>query len=535
MTITLRAKTDPTSVTNTTFSVDKPSGTLEGDFMLLVVHASNTSISVPTLPAGWQQVRNGVMTGVLGPLIFYKVAGASEPSSYTLTTTASQTLALGMLSFYGASPIAIDTATSQANGSATNRTFPGVTASAAGLLVGFAGLGLNFASTPPGGATEHWDTTIGSRRVYCLSATVSAAGATGDVVATSTNATTSLCVSVMLIESSATTYATPDLRSWSLTTPSSVGSSQTVTIPADAEEGDLLILHAAFDANRTVTTPSGWTALQTIAADGGIWTWWRLAEAGDAGDTVTVSFSGGTTTVGLAIVAVVSRSGKTLTIGASAQTTSSSASSVTLPTVTSTRDNALLLGLVSSPDTTGVDITANSDYLERYDFGSTGVRLLMFTEMLGAAGATGTRSAPWTSGSHVGYCVSLTIEEVSEGILYNGNDLRSYLRSWTLEASVGGAKTTNLLSDAEEQLALLAAWVFSGEGLWSVALDDIFGAAVASSQTATNSLFVEIDQAVAYESDTCFVAQYRTEATIDDVLIFQMRIGISGAPTRSVL
>lgn len=534
MTITLRAKTDPTSVTDTSFSVNKPSGTLEGDLMLMAIYASNTALSVPVLPDGWQQVQEGAITGLVGPLAFYKVAGASEPSSYTLTTASSQTLAIGVLSFYGASPIAVDTAAYQANSSSTNRTMPSVTASAAGLYVGLAGLALNLASSPPGGSTEQWDVASGTRRVYCLSAATSGAGATGSYAATGT-AVASLCVGVHLIEASATTYPTPDLRAYAVTNPSSVGSSQTITVPSTVVDGDLLILHAAFDASRTVTTPSGWTLVQNIDAAGGIWVWSKEAESGDAGATVTVSFSGGTTTVGMALLAIVSRSGKALTVGASSQATSSSASSVTLPTVTSTRDNALLLGLVSSPDTTGVTYLADSDYLKRDDFGSTGVRLLIFTELLGAAGATGTRAIAWTSGSHVGNCVSLTIEEVSEGILYNGNDLRSYLRSWTLEASVGVAKTNNLLSDAEEQLALLAAWVFSGEGFWSVALDDIFGAAVASSQTATNSLFVEIDQAVAYESNTCFVAQYKTEATIDDALVFQMRIGISGAPTRSVL
>lgn len=534
MTIQLRAKTDPTSVTNTTFTVNKPTGTLEGDFMLLVIYASNEALSVPKIGGDWQQVQNGVITGSMGPHCFYRVAGASEPSSYTLTTTASQTLAIGILSFYGDTPLTVDTATFQANASATNRTMPSVTATAAGLYVGLAGLALNFASTPPGGSTEQWDVAIGTKRVYALTAATSGAGATGTYVATGT-ATISLCVGVHLIEASATGYTCPDLRNWSTTAPSSVASSQTVTIPSDVITGDLLILHAAFDANRTVSDPSGWTALQTIAADGGIWTWWKLAESGDAGATVTVSFSGGTTTVGLGVLAIVSRSGKTLTVGASAQAVSASATTVTLPTVTSTRDNALLIGLISSPDTTGVDIAANSDYLERYDFGSTGVRLLLFTEMLGAAGATGTRALPWTTGSHVGNTVSLTIEEVSEGILYNGNDLRPYLRSWSLEATVGAAKTTVVNSTADEQVALLPSWGFSGEGNWDSTLDDIFGAAVAGSQQANNSLFVEINGEVSYESATCFVAQYKVDTTIDEVLVFQMRIGISGAPTRSVL
>lgn len=534
MTVTIRATTAPTAVTNTTFSVNKPTGTLAGDLMLLMVYAANGSIPVPTLPAGWQQVREGGVSDGDGVVVFYKVAGVSEGSSYTLTTTASQSLGLGMISLYGDTPLTIDTAAYQVNSSSTNRTWPSVTASAAGLAVLVGALDQALTSTPPGSATEQWDVTISANKAYLMTAAVAAAGATGTYTATG-SAGASDCITIVVVEAAATTYPTPDLRSWSTTSPVSSASSFDTTIPADVEAGDLLILHAALDADRTVTDPSGWTLLQSIAASGGIRVWWRIAEAGDAGDTVTVSFTGGTTTIGSAIAAFVSRGGKTLVVGASAQAVSAGATSVTFPSVAPTRANALLIALAGSPDTTGTEPAAPNDFLERYDFGGTGVRLVMYSEMLTAAGATGTRTANWTSASHVGNVVSLSIEEVSEGILYNGTDLRQWLKTWSLEATVGAADTTVLNSEAKEQVALLCSWVFNCTGIWTVGLDDVFGAAVVSSQHANNSLFVEIDQAVTYESATAYVAQYKPQATIDNVWVFAASIGISGAPTRGVL
>ncbi|MCX6465541.1 MAG: phytase [Pseudonocardiales bacterium] len=71
-------------------------------------------------------------------------------------------------------------------------------------------------------------------------------------------------------------------------------STHVVTVPADVQPGDALLLFLTGNVSTTtVTGPAGWTPLQSVSASGIIGrVWWREAVAGDAGSTVTVTSSG---------------------------------------------------------------------------------------------------------------------------------------------------------------------------------------------------------------------------------------------------
>lgn len=88
-----------TQITNSTnsFSINKPTGTIQGDFMVLTASAGSNN---PTLvaPSGWTTVADAGGTNP-STLVAYKVAGASEPSSYTVTAGKSQQMSGSILTY----------------------------------------------------------------------------------------------------------------------------------------------------------------------------------------------------------------------------------------------------------------------------------------------------------------------------------------------------------------------------------------------------------------------------------------------------
>lgn len=542
MTIQIRATTTPSVDSSSPYTVNKPSGTLEGDLLLASVVTVSSSINQVLPPDGWFAVRGAGINGDDNISCWYKVAGDSEPSTYDFTSNSNSIVGIGILALYSdaAAEVKIDAVATQVNASG-DRVYPSVTFTAAGLLVcmGAVGAGSTGSSTPPGGMGEHWDTTLSGNRSYCMTGAKSA-GASGTQTATGTTAA-SKCISIALIEGD-TEYPGVRFRGSTNTGPSNVTSDISLTMPANIAAGDMLLAHLTLNEDRTVTTPAGWTLQANLATTGAMRVFSKIATGAEAGANLTIAFTGGSTTASLAVSAFWSPDGATLQIGDVATASDGSAATHDFPTVTAEQDGAALVMLTSKDQTTQYKLTNGLDMWERYDYGASSIRTSMFSEYLLATGATGTRTAALTSGSAAADLVSLLIEPIREGILLNGVDLTDHLTSWRLEANVREAPTTVLSSQAAERIAIISDWLFSCAGLWSVAVDDIFGGLAASSQDADSTLFVEVrqahlpDEGVAYESSTAFVARYRAPiATIDGVLVWEATVGISGAPTRSVL
>lgn len=80
----------------TDLTINKPSGTVEGDIMYaLIIHETGTSVT-ETPPSGWADVGTvplGLGSGQSTALIYKKTAGASEPASYTFSTNTSNQMA----------------------------------------------------------------------------------------------------------------------------------------------------------------------------------------------------------------------------------------------------------------------------------------------------------------------------------------------------------------------------------------------------------------------------------------------------------
>lgn len=118
------AKADTQNIgTATTLVINKPAGTAEGDLMLLVAGAETNGIRA-TPPSGWTEVFDGDNAGGRSPLyIAYKVAGSSEPSSYTLTFASTTRSAGSILTYRNAAYDTIGTITTNVGN------VPGVTVS----------------------------------------------------------------------------------------------------------------------------------------------------------------------------------------------------------------------------------------------------------------------------------------------------------------------------------------------------------------------------------------------------------------------
>lgn len=90
MALSLRGVTDNGAGSNATaLTLNKVTGTLQGDLMIVMCNVDGTtttnySTTTWTLPTGWAQLDTAANAGI-GGFVFYKVAGASEPASYTFT------------------------------------------------------------------------------------------------------------------------------------------------------------------------------------------------------------------------------------------------------------------------------------------------------------------------------------------------------------------------------------------------------------------------------------------------------------------
>lgn len=120
-------------------------------------------------------------------------------------------------------------------------------------------------------------------------------------------------------------------------------SSLTVAVPASVQAGDVMILIA--EQRNTVNTPTGWTLIRSQAGSGGFSTvtaaFYKVAVAGDAGSTVTVTF-GGAESVAL-VLAAYSGVSNSSPVNMSSSSNAGSVTSASTPTVTTTAANCWIV------------------------------------------------------------------------------------------------------------------------------------------------------------------------------------------------
>lgn len=174
-----------TTVVNTTatstVAIPVPSGTAAGDVLVVCLALNGSKVDSAGVPAGWSLI--AAVTSVSNPRVFgyYRVAGASEPASYSWTLSSSVANSGGMARYSGVSGSGpLDAPVSAGFGAATTSpTLTGVTtASPNAMLVGCMGANSsNVGITGPAGMSTLWD--LGGKREQADDAIQAAAGPSG--------------------------------------------------------------------------------------------------------------------------------------------------------------------------------------------------------------------------------------------------------------------------------------------------------------------------------------------------------------------
>jgi hypothetical protein len=165
--------------------VDRPSGVVVGDVVLLVIAARGNPLFTP--PVGFSFIRQDIVANNVRQSVWWKIAGGSEPASYEVVLNQAKDAAGAVLAYRGvdvADPIA---AHSGVTGSSTTILAPGVTTGVDdSMLVGlFAASSLGpispVAMTDRGGLAQKIKYALSMRAGEVEAPT---AGATGDQSAT---------------------------------------------------------------------------------------------------------------------------------------------------------------------------------------------------------------------------------------------------------------------------------------------------------------------------------------------------------------
>lgn len=274
---------------NGTATFDRPPGTVSGDFLLALATIDwNASGSVST-PSGWTLIGSSRALASSGHQIwaFYKVAGGSEPTTYTFTGASSGEIQR-WAGVDASDPINTYNATMFDNWSGTSpRTNTGVTTDEDGCAIIFATHGQALASGGDAGRlTPRSSWTSSNSQV--LTRTQATAGASGTLSHFGENGVY-VSLAIALNGDGTGRNTTPE--------PYFVGAAQgsptvTFTKPAWLVAGDLIVVNFYSGDATGVTVPSGFTQIATYSGYGLIRVYAKVA-GGSEPSTYAFTATGG--------------------------------------------------------------------------------------------------------------------------------------------------------------------------------------------------------------------------------------------------
>jgi fibronectin type 3 domain-containing protein len=201
--IGLRGSSSADNTQAKTLILPRPAAVVSGDVMLAAV----TTRGKPTItpPSGWTLVRLDASGNAMRQAIYLRVAGSSEPPSYTFALQSSQWAGGGIVAYGGVDPAApIDVTAGQANASSSSITAPSVTTTGpVRMLVVFSGIAALASQTAPDGMVERYDEASPTTNANAVTTAASdqlitATGPTGPRVAGATAAGISVGQAVAL-------------------------------------------------------------------------------------------------------------------------------------------------------------------------------------------------------------------------------------------------------------------------------------------------------------------------------------------------
>jgi len=126
------------ATTAATLSVNKPAATVSGDLMIASIAVRSAAVTI-TPPSGWTLVRRTDNSPEASLSVYYKIATASEPSSYTFATSTGMSAAAWIAAYSGVNQTTpVDTDKGQfVVTSSTTYNAPGITTTYANDVVLF--------------------------------------------------------------------------------------------------------------------------------------------------------------------------------------------------------------------------------------------------------------------------------------------------------------------------------------------------------------------------------------------------------------
>jgi len=165
-------------------TINKPGGVASGNVLVATITAAGTGAITP--PSGWTQIQD--VTTTLRQTAYYRVAGSSEPSSYTWTLGGARLASGGIAAYSGVDGSVPIDASAAASGSSGNASVPSVTTNVAGdtvlAAVGSTGTWLSNSIVPGASTTERYDVSNAGTESEAADFTQASAGATPGKTAT---------------------------------------------------------------------------------------------------------------------------------------------------------------------------------------------------------------------------------------------------------------------------------------------------------------------------------------------------------------
>ena len=199
-TVTFVATQSQGITAGTTSTVTKPTGTTTNDVMWAAVAYAGTPTITP--PSGWTLYITQAGTGVT-MLVYYKLAGGSEPANYQWTYSANTNAYVSISTYRNCyAAMFLDGTNYVANSASTSFTFPGgITPHSTGDMQLVIGATVNIRATPPAGFTERVDLGAGSVGTYMAEKLLSSAATTSTATGTLASSSASIGAQICLLPS----------------------------------------------------------------------------------------------------------------------------------------------------------------------------------------------------------------------------------------------------------------------------------------------------------------------------------------------
>ena len=271
-------ETSATAVGNgATATVNKPSGTVEGDLLVVGVMFEKGSDVTVTPPAGWTLIRRTDTAADVGLATSYKVAGASEPANYAFGLTGNPKWAIGISRISAINTSNPVDVSQGGTGSSGDVDAPSVTTTVANTLVlAFYTSKQSATYTPDAGTSEQYDapnTADGIPSNMLATFVQATAGSTG--IKTAVPSGSEIWVSQQVAISPVPPGFTI-VESGGSTSVNESGTTDTFTVVLDAQPGtDVVLTVSSGDTGEATVSPSpltftnaNWNSAQTVTVTG---------------------------------------------------------------------------------------------------------------------------------------------------------------------------------------------------------------------------------------------------------------------------